>query len=581
MVLTYSLMVDGDTSTAALAAPNQIEALARGIEQYFETPRPPRWSNGPQREPPDRLVYLLDHQYTRKGLAWSRLKNADAARVATLREVARHLDCEIFLSLADVHESWSCEDEGLWHGGHGRRAGRRWGDDDEAEEEDNSSETPDLIELLDTEIELRHWIGSGERLEAIAGGVDHDEVCYTKASVELESFASEHEGYMGNWGNTVDRWYHRAAVVLWPRERTFVIRAKASPRWAIAEVKTALRAGDVERAREMARRLVPFWINVAHRDERHGFLERTLAVAGGLDSPELAASLLQPFTLERLTPSAAPRLVALRDRYGLEWCQAILGAWASGDRPDRGDHRAAWLASLPSLCRPLCAGGSAQGIELARWLVTEEWTRVVAQWKKLREDVQPRFAIEATSRMSRPILGLLESSLISNSPDLHGEMLRFLTSPETDYPIRSLIQLLRTAQETRAHDTLRDLGLAALHGHCVQVLTTGLRGPVREKDNWSISARNRCTCRLCGSLARFLTAPDQVRFEWPIPKDQRAHIHRIVDAHDLPVSHATLRTGRPYTLVLTKTDALFEREAAERNVWESELHWLTKTARAF
>lgn len=160
-------------------------------------------------------------------------------------------------------------------------------------------------------------------------------------------------------------------------------------------------------------------------------------------------------------------------------------------------------------------------------------------------------------------------------------MLRFLTSPETDYPIRSLIQLLRTAQETRAHDALRDLGLAALHGHCVQALTTRLRGPVREKDNWSISVRRRCTCRLCGTLARFLAAPDQVQFEWPLPKDQRAHIHRIVDADDLPVSHATRRTGRPYTLVLIKTDALFEREAAERNVWESELRWLTKTARAF
>lgn len=59
------------------------------------------------------------------------------------------------------------------------------------------------------------------------------------------------------------------------------------------------------------------------------------------------------------------------------------------------------------------------------------------------------------------------------------------------------------------------------------------------------------------------------------------HIHRIADAHDLPVSHATRRTGRPYTLVLIKTDALFEREAAERNVWESELRWLTTTARAF
>jgi hypothetical protein len=35
----------------------------------------------------------------------------------------------------------------------------------------------------------------------ISGAVDDDEVCYTKATVELEPFASEHEGYTGNAGH--------------------------------------------------------------------------------------------------------------------------------------------------------------------------------------------------------------------------------------------------------------------------------------------------------------------------------------------------------------------------------------------
>lgn len=44
-------------------------------------------------------------------------------------------------------------------------------------------------------------------------------------------------------------------------------------------------------------------------------------------------------------------------------------------------------------------------------------------------------------------------------------------------------------------------------------------------------------------------------------KDGRADIHQQVDRHGLPVSHTTRRTGRPFTLVLTKTRALFQREA--------------------
>jgi hypothetical protein len=72
-----------------------------------------------------------------------------------------------------------------------------------------------------------------------------------------------------------------------------------------------------------------------------------------------------------------------------------------------------------------------------------------------------------------------------------------------------------------------------------------------------------------------------VRFEWPLAKDQRAHIHQMIDAHDLPVTHVTRRSGRPFTLVLTKAEALFERQAIERNLWRRDLHWLAETAPAF
>ena len=42
------------------------------------------------------------------------------------------------------------------------------------------------------------------------------------------------------------------------------------------------------------------------------------------------------------------------------------------------------------------------------------------------------------------------------------------------------------------------------------------------------------------------------------------------------MSHTTRRAGRPFTLVLMKTDALFAREVAEREHWRSDLGWLKK-----
>jgi hypothetical protein len=44
--------------------------------------------------PPNRLVYLLDHEYTPRGLNWRRLKGADSRRVALLRAAAGKAGCE-------------------------------------------------------------------------------------------------------------------------------------------------------------------------------------------------------------------------------------------------------------------------------------------------------------------------------------------------------------------------------------------------------------------------------------------------------------------------------------------------------
>jgi hypothetical protein len=55
----------------------------------------------------------------------------------------------------------------------------------------------------------------------------------------------------------------------------------------------------------------------------------------------------------------------------------------------------------------------------------------------------------------------------------------------------------------------------------------------------------------------------------------------IIDAYALPVTHTTRRTGSPFTLVLAKTAALFQRDAAERKHWQQEWEWLNKTTAEF
>jgi len=82
-------------------------------------------------------------------------------------------------------------------------------------------------------------------------------------------------------------------------------------------------------------------------------------------------------------------------------------------------------------------------------------------------------------------------------------------------------------------------------------------------------------------LARFLLAANERQLDWPRAEDRRAHLHQMISQHELAVTHVTRRAGRPYVLVLTRTKALFTREAAERKTWSSDLEWLTQTARLF
>jgi len=98
ITLTYNLLLHGDTSRPDGDDGTAAE-LADLLREHFSTPVP-RYYSGPAADPPNRLVYLLDHEYTPRGLTWRRLKGADARRVSLLRAAAGQTGCEAVLALA-------------------------------------------------------------------------------------------------------------------------------------------------------------------------------------------------------------------------------------------------------------------------------------------------------------------------------------------------------------------------------------------------------------------------------------------------------------------------------------------------
>ncbi|MGA2929497.1 MAG: 2OG-Fe(II) oxygenase, partial [Solirubrobacteraceae bacterium] len=565
VVLTYNLLV-GHEAAGSIddLDPEVVGGLARCVDEHFA-------SSGC----PDRLVYLLDHEYTPRGLDRSRLKGADAPRVTLLEAAGERVGCDVVLALADVHETWTAynsDERNSWY--EQSRYRDDWDDHDDDDDDDSleGDETGDydLQDLIESQVTLDSWIDPRDgRLEKLSLSIGTDEVCASTPSDDLEPYTSEYEGYMGNWGNTLDRWYHRGAVVIWQRSRAFAVHAEASPPWALDELTARARNGDLASVLEAAATLAPFWDRAAPQVAAKDFFTNALRTARLVDEPAVAAMLLAPFRQELLAPSHAKALSALVASYGEPWAAQLIAAWAANRRSyhPEGASPEAWMASLQSLCLALRESGDA-GAAAARLLLR-------ASWSWLRHEIDRDLELPAPSRREQrltelgpPVGAMLQGASFVDATDLRDEAVGILCRGAD--LLACAIAALRATPASR----WRAAGLDAVATHCSAVLAARLARPVRAGDDWSIELASECTCELCSQLDAFLANPTETRLQWPLAKERRRHVHSRIDAAEFPVRHQTRRVGRPFTLVLTKTDALFERETQQRRRHEEDLAWL-------
>ena len=484
------------------------------------------------------------------------------------------MDCEVFLAQADVHETWECESEPVdWHSYRNRSYRDAWDDfDDEYDGEDGDTDDgdPALSDLIDSEIELRNWVASGtKKPAAISSAVRDEELCYTRPSADMNPFQSEYTGYMGNWGNTLDRWYHRAAIVIWPRERTFVIRARASASWALKDVVRTFRRGKREDARRKVESLLPFWSHAA-RGTAEPLMPDALRAAAGVADPILASRLLSPLPLETFDAEAASLFGPLLLEFGLQWSIDALSALSI----TRNDAHITWLAMLPRICEELRRAGEV-GCAFGRWLAISHWDWIETELRNAEGNQSPSAASARLNALVPPLLAILRSTVIVGAPDLRESIVQQLVAAQTERRVTILTALLRAAPKGKRDADIR-LAVLPLRELCTESLTAWLSAPPRKRGEWSILTELGCRCERCRMLHAFLIAPERRVFEWPLAKEHRAHVHQIIERHKLPVAHQTRRAGRPYTLVLTKLEKLFERDTTRRKRWLGDLEWLRR-----
>ena len=201
LVLTYNICLKGARGLNSPDFAEQEQALTALFTQ---------WKSNLNGGDTKYQLISLDHQYSADGFSLDTLKGVDRSRADALLHAAGQADCEAYICLLETYELFQAWDEN------------------------------DLDELIEDYTTLDHFIdASGKSVELAISNVDENAVLRQHSLEDEEAIDQDYEGYTGNAGNTLSRWYRHAAVILWPRECHLEILAKNNIQTAIDYLKVS------------------------------------------------------------------------------------------------------------------------------------------------------------------------------------------------------------------------------------------------------------------------------------------------------------------------------------------------------
>ncbi len=470
-----------------------------------------------------------------------------------------------------LHQSGYGEDD-EYGSGPGRWYDRDDEDDEEAEDEYEAEGGGEysMVEVYETSLTVDHWSDSeGNRLPIGELKVEEDEVLDPELLTKVKP-EEEYEGYTGNEGNSLDRWYRHAAIVIWPEKRHFAIMCSRDSRGAVSELVRMIgrrkpagakgRAALEEQCRELAAAIVARW-----PEQRHAGIDTEtqespavglLECLSALDAPQLIGDLLGSALIKDVSADPGPMIVVVGGKYG----------WPT------------FQPQLVSVMTETTIETIPRNVRLLEWIATAK-PRKKEGWEELcaalgRELIS---AIESLDRKQAPA-GFPHGDWYPQKVD-RAEVLASLA--------RSLIVTGQSELMSRLIDhafaTPRKYPLTTAHIKAIVSLSPWLKKHVKEPlpalTNWVGSVREQfetltarepqeptdfrraapitCTCADCAELKQFLRDPHEPVHRFRTNEARRKHLEQEIRNHQCDLDVTTERRGSPYTLVCTKNKASY------------------------
>jgi hypothetical protein len=537
---------------------------------------------------PTKLAWLLEHQYSTAGLSFAALKGQDAARVQVLSQAAERAGCAAHLGVVYIEETGPAEPHFDTYGYGGWRSG--WQDDDASDEEEDLDEEReaavrddfDVVEVSDAWHYVDHWV-DGQNRSVDFGKLPLKENELLPAGA-LDDAAPDEQRLTeatGNEGASFERSYRRAALVMWPRNRSADVLLQGGVRAVMPYLKDIAQrcslpsASPAERAaaRSIAGRIVRAW-------------KRELANANGLthgeepsrpDMVTVLGQLADAARLEAFVNDIVVRTYDGSENEALAANAALLGA-----------RRAGGLFS--NLARAHVPSRRGECVDLLSRLVHEQDQGPDSAWLSGLRNIaaaiiealpkrQKRTAASdldyglgrahdirrATETDAEMMVTLLDSLAAIDALDLRRAACDAVAAAHSFDSARVIVSALSLMRARDRKSISADDDYQHLWHHAATMLLARSEHPPEAPKDWRQEGRIRCTCADCRELQTFVLDPVERTHRFRLRKDRRQHLHQQIQRHGLDMAHDTERRGSPQTLVCTKTRRTYERQCAERN----------------
>jgi hypothetical protein len=527
--------------------------------EYVERVRPllREWAKDDSAQ---KLVVTLGHQYTRGGLTRDALKGEDRSKAQVLIEAARQEGCRAYLALLTFWESGSAEYAG---GYRSRRRGRGYGD---YGDEGGDASDYEMGEIFDSSLTAEGLVdvdGNGLPIGTVT--VDEDELLDPESLTDVDP-EEEFEGYTGNAGMTLERWYRHAAILMWPERRHFEILCDRDSRsvvpvltqmvtqWRRSKAKDA--AVLEARCKDLAAAILAGWRERPYaygpadpEDPGKSTLFRALTA---LDNPELIRRFLGDVMVKDVSVAPGKSLATVCQKHGWGTFRDELLTVMRSTNSETAERNVRLLEQICS-AKPrkkegwgeLCAALSQ---ELVPAVETIDQRSPSYDWRSQK--------LERTGVLA----GLVRSLILTGQSELLSRVVEHaLASPE-HYPLRlvHIPALEKLRPWIGKHLKEPCPALARWVASCREQLESLTARAPQEPTDFRRPAEIDHKCADCAELKRFLEDPSEAVHRFSVRQDRRDHLEHMIRGRKCDLDLQTDRRGSPHTLVCTKNKASYQ-----------------------